>query len=210
MAELFDEVSRVIGSEIPRRQALKLIIKVLSGGALTLIMPAPLYAVRSAGCMLDTDCPAGQICCNSSSAPLANQGKCYTQSPQLGCCSSNHMCATSMDKNTCEQCEGGTFFGTTHTCRNGVCVGPSCYADSDCPTGWSCCTSNLGLIGGTCYRKAQVFGCCWVEGVFCNPNMDTSTCLKCYGGQHVAGGNYVCRDQDHRCVPANPTPTRPW
>ena len=44
MAELFDDISRIVGSQVPRRQTLKLIMGLFAGGILGLLVDAPLAA----------------------------------------------------------------------------------------------------------------------------------------------------------------------
>lgn len=59
MAELFDDITRIVGGRIPRRRALKLIMGLFAGGALGLLA-------------------------DSSVAAQAGVGQCYTRASCLG------------------------------------------------------------------------------------------------------------------------------
>ncbi len=269
MAELFDDISRVIGSRIPRRRALKLVMGLFAGGALGLMRASAVAAEAEGWCYADFKCPnkrtsylgtfAREYCCSDTYLDYGkswcsldflvngecskcsfcypfcdenhrcpeqmecctstfghNWGTCYKLALEQGCCNYTPVdvgglsCVERVDRNTCAHCYGGTFFGATHTCgREGVCVGPPCTTDEHCPDRtWTCCKSPWGTIQGTCYRKSTILGCCWGPNYGCMTGIDTNSCTKCFGGQHERTPGYTC-SADNKCVPANPTPSRP-
>ena len=119
MADLFDDISRLVASRMPRRQALKHIVRLVAGGGLTLLVPARLYSAP-AHCIDDRDCLAYEFCCRS-------KGQCYVPANVYGCCeraaNGIRVCASRTDQATCLFCEGGTFYvGDNYTCDNARCT----------------------------------------------------------------------------------------
>ena len=55
MAEIFDDISRVVGSQLPRRRALKLIMGIFAGGAVGLLEASPTAALAPKGFCFEKD-----------------------------------------------------------------------------------------------------------------------------------------------------------
>src|SRR5215475_1911098 len=141
-SELFDDISRIVGSQIPRRRALKLIMSVLAGGALgNVVLKASEAQVPSSCSQLNCAlpgaqqcrppfgccCPAFQPCCPSTGGNFEccpARWSCSRCIPSLKriCCPPNHGCSV---------CPDG---GTTICC-------PDKHACSECPDGETimCC-----------------------------------------------------------------------
>ena len=59
--KLFDDISRILASPIPRRRALRLIVSGLVGATFAAIGLQPAEAVT---CTTDSQCGTGNVCCN--------------------------------------------------------------------------------------------------------------------------------------------------
>lgn len=119
MADLFDDISRLVGSQRPRRQILKQIVRLAAAGALTLFVPEHIYSAP-VPCNTDNDCPSNQFYCHRN-------GQCYAPATVYGCCqratTGGSTCISRTDKTSCEFCEGGTFYlGDNYTCDNARCT----------------------------------------------------------------------------------------
>ena len=56
MAELFDDISRIVGSNISRRRTLKLIMGLLAGGSLGLLGASSIAAAPEGECFTAANC----------------------------------------------------------------------------------------------------------------------------------------------------------
>lgn len=157
MAELFDNITRVFGSGLPRRRMLQLLAGVFAGGALPALWPA-----RAAGIVqCATPFPGGDNdaifvenchtlifpgdhdrCCNAA-LNRVSRANCPTTCPKIGgdwTC--NSTCSeTNPDKLVCAG------------------AGSNLYCYCDAPPGKNCCG-----IGNYCTSGTQK--CC---GTFCGP-----------------------------------------
>jgi hypothetical protein len=138
----FDDVSRVVGSGMPRRQAIRMILGGLAG--LTVGVPFPRRA--------------GARACPSVPCTAATAGTCRASSFVECVGNTAHKCIyTGCDSsNQCTLSESIFLCGTLH-CVGGECI---CLQDADCNKGEVCC-------GGQCCKKhkkngtsCQDAGCC--------------------------------------------------
>jgi hypothetical protein len=153
MSALLDDISRIIASPIPRRQALRLLGGVVGGGVLTYLgrasrgLGAPAGGAQQGGSQKPekcghnqflcpdnkTCCTTGQTCCN---------GKCC---PDGQSCCGSRCCARGT---TC--CNATTCCGRGQTCcgtgKHSVCCGEH----------YTCCTTK----SGTAECCAPAYYCC--------------------------------------------------
>src|SRR5262245_18690565 len=87
---LFDEVSRILASPMPRRQALRRIVGGLAAAALTAIVgPGRVHAAGE--CKSDSDCSGGQYCCNKKVCCATGQLCCGSGANSI-CCPAGGSC----------------------------------------------------------------------------------------------------------------------
>jgi hypothetical protein len=173
MSELFDDISRIVGSKIPRRQALRLIVRGLTGTTL-----AALNIRRSAGAVHESDAgiewigptsysPFQNLCSPTAGLGTVRErctpGKtvCEPGSPvEARCCPSGQACCQLGGNKFC--CPANSLCVSGRCCpsgNNGEICGASNIACC-CPTNTVCCNDNQGLC---CQKKEQ---CCVVNGIF--------------------------------------------
>jgi hypothetical protein len=128
MDRMFDEMARILASQMPRRQAFKLLGGALVGG----IVAALRTETVSAACS-GTQTACGTGCCNNS-----NQQCCGTSATGFSCQPKTNTCC---GKNSCsstnQRCCGT---GTAATCRASTdnCCGTTGLS---CKSGVACCTN---------------------------------------------------------------------
>jgi hypothetical protein len=169
MSQLFDDLSRIVGSGIPRRQMLKLMAAAFTGGVLPALWPTPAAAyiacTKQFTAMWDTqttvDCPdtlnvgpsawkdntcqARADCCGTTAtnqAITSAQGQCPTTCPYIVV-------------DTAWSCSGYCNAEANLVCR----VSATVHCDCIAPTGKKCCGFNNFCTSGT-------QSCC---GTFCVP-----------------------------------------
>lgn len=193
MDQHFDDVCRLLASDMPRRRALRLILGALAGGGL-----ASLSARRAAA--WDVACPPGfgdqgrcprleQCCqtvgggfCCADPTPVC----CAPANRSDKCCQSLKACCTLAGGADCcpgnqECCAVG--MGATLACcppERPVCCGfgiPGLVDDLCCPTSKQCCPFPAPLGNGCCPPNqvccplGLVFGCCLPFFVCCPPGL---------------------------------------
>jgi len=100
MDELFDDISRILASPVPRRRALKLVVGGLAGAALAVLgFERPAYGACTSGkfaCGTKCcDC-ANEQCCNGTSCCAKGVDCCGTNCDK--CCASDEFCRASDKK----------------------------------------------------------------------------------------------------------------
>lgn len=169
MAELFDDLSRIFASPMPRRTALRLIFGSITVTWFDLRWPAASYADVKVICtqtrdprtgqliacrIVDEDC--GDTCCCPGQTCCAHNGKgtecctgkttpCRGPNNKCSCCTADHCC----NGECCDAC---------HACENGQCVPRNvCPPDTKCcpkPNGdVVCCTQGQCCFDGRCVSK---------------------------------------------------------
>jgi hypothetical protein len=134
---MLDDISRIIASPIPRRQALRLLSGVVGGGIIASMGLG--RASRGLGAQQVTPepfCPptttrCGRHCCASGQT-------CCTKGTGKVCCGTGRACCGSGNSPTC--CAAGQICSNNHCCASGALwCGTAC-----CPKGSYCCAN-------TCY-----------------------------------------------------------
>lgn len=162
MSALLDDVSRIIASSIPRRQAFRLIGTALGGAlaaSLGLGRGSRGWGVPAGGqqeaCEPDKFacgtkcCKTGQTCCGSgSSAVCCNSGK--------TCCSggsgTESLCCPS-GKTCCKGASGTKCCSRGQSCCDGVCCGGGKPVCCGRPSHAICCDSDDVCCNGKCCEK---------------------------------------------------------
>jgi len=150
MSLLIDDLSRVIASPIPRRQALRLAGNMLGGGILTYLglgRASRILAQQSRSCRAD-QVQCGKTCCYSFETCC--DGRCYGREfKERATCCGSVVCSKSS-----QQC------CTDHCCRKTeTCCGTQC-----CSSGQACCHGKCCAPGAVCCGSA----CCGEGYVCCN------------------------------------------
>lgn len=190
MSELFDEISRIVGSPIPRRRALKAV-----GGALIgAVFATSVYRKASSAQTMSYCCAGPGGSCFSQDEPLFcdprlpwTQEKCevsgYEWRPGHSCCSDGHTCPP-----TTSVCCGATCCDLDSICLGDVC----------CPTNRVCQNSTLCCPSGTvCVNNA----CCPTNRVCTNPTTNQTICCssgRCCGGTKCCPSG-VCTSDGMNC-----------
>lgn len=213
MAELFDDISRLVGGTLPRRQVLKLVGGAVLGAVFASSSRSQVNGHPTAG----RCCAApggvchfrGDIaqCTDQNGEVLWNKTRCNSEGHQWvadgSCCADgrycnvNEVCCGSFCCDTeSEVCIAGVCCPLNRACDNNtVC----CAEGEQCLNGETCCPANrLCNDNTTCCPAGSVcFGgdaCCGVVKV-CN---DGSVC--CPEGQVCCGGVTCCAScQNGRC-----------
>jgi len=171
--------------------------------------------VATAGCCLDTDCPAGNGC-QVRTCSIA--GACgFASNGNPGCCDMDADCGgtATCANNTCT-CGAGEKFCTGASAGAGLCIPTTgCCTVSDCAahtdasvacTNNACvytCDSGFHDCSGTCKSSSSVDSC----GTMCTSCPTGNACQTpaCTGGAcgFVAGGASPCCNATGDCTPAN-------
>ena len=157
MSALLDDISRIIASPIPRRQALRLLGGVVGGGVLTYLgrasrgLGAPAGGAQQGGPQKPekcghnqflcpdnkTCCTTGQTCCNGNCCPAGQT--CCGSSGSTVCCAGGQACCTDGPSGQANYC-CGTAKGTAECCAPGYyCCNHRCVKAK--PSGASPCAS---------------------------------------------------------------------
>jgi len=164
---MIDEISRIIASPIPRRQAFRLLGGVLGGGIL-----ASLGLGRaSRGLAAPVTCPSGTRLCGTGCCAnnlLCCGGTCYGASTSVNynCCGtvlcrkSSQQCCTNHCCTTTQTCCGQSCCASGRACCNGtccasgyVCCSKKCYAHGYVCCGTTACPPGQWCCGGKCYAQ---------------------------------------------------------
>jgi hypothetical protein len=171
MAELFDDISRIVGSHLPRRRMLKLIAGVFAGGAL----PAALWPTRSAAFVMcglqftagghssfplagcknapgSTQQTAGNSCCDAAlnNALASAQQQCVTTCPRAALVAGTWDCTSSCSTTDVDSvtCAGnGTFYCYCDAGPNLSCCGLNNYCNKPAQ---NCCGTTCVAAGTQC------------------------------------------------------------
>jgi hypothetical protein len=137
MNDRFDDVCRILGSSMPRRRALRLLLGVLAGVVVGPLVPTHALAgamcggkkggsgrTQGDGCGKSKgSCPDPAQCCTTGSS---GTGRCCC-APDFVCCGGNTCCQTCCDKTKC--CE------SPDKCIDKMC----CPDEKVCENGKKCC-----------------------------------------------------------------------
>jgi hypothetical protein len=230
MRDRFDDISRILASDLPRRDAVKLAVGVLFGGTAILALPetalavaplcnaascagSPAFACTRNGAVIPGCCcpQATPRCCDTGTAV-----ECCTNAGDCKAClgGTNHKCCTAPTPDCCDTGTGVVCCaaGDCHVCRGGIFPVYNC-----CPPATpECCNTD----GGTTLQCCATGGCkqCSGTGVrnfMCCPPA-TPDCCSAHGpGGAIsttccrAGGCAVCRNttapvvgDNFKCCPA--------
>jgi len=182
MNTLFDDLSRIIASPIPRRQALKLASGVVGGAvvqALGLERTSRMWAAALEGpqALPAASCGKNQFRCPSSGSPST-------------CCATGSNCCTDRGAYCCPTgaaCCKGFCCPSGQTCCNGAC----------CPSGHCCGTGSSATCcrtPGNCFSKGSVSRCCSPGTSGCQTSGTSAVC--CSAGRVCCGSgvsNKCCR-----------------
>lgn len=177
MAELFDDISRIAGSKISRREAARLIARALVGGAAISLWPRSTQAfAQQATCNSQftagataqyplQDCnaykdtasatPAKTTACASASDTARNSAatKCPAACPSIQqeswTCPQSVICA---DLNTIEVRGSGQY---KCVCKTIVCGGHCCSSGQICCGGTTCCAPSA-CTNGRCFTPSLI------------------------------------------------------
>lgn len=139
MPEIFDDISRIVGSQIPRRQALKLITGALAGSVLSTVAPAFSVSISNVICPGGNSCGTLDQCCTFTDGGLfcCELVEPHCCGPKTGkCCVNAERCCSFAggDSFCCGQNE-------PHCCGSnpGTCCPRPCCAGFCCPSAYPNC-----------------------------------------------------------------------
>lgn len=183
MSELFDDISRIVGSTMPRRQALRLIIGGLAGGAAVTLWPRQ---AKAGFVCPDKECPSNPSNCgvnNFATCDGVDQVFCvYSEDAN---CRRDNKCRKNQNAVTCVP--------PNRLCFEGKCV--ECINNSDCPptknvcSGNSCCLPKAPKTNGRNFSQQCPCDECCPRPRQC-PRANPTMC--CEEGKEC--------DNDGRCV----------
>lgn len=186
MGELFDDVSRILASPMPRRSALKLVMAVVAGSSVAAIWP---ISGSAAGTCSGT-CTKGFTDCGCTDP---NSGSCCD--PTIGdlccgdgCCKAGLCCESGGGSfNCCQPGEICAGFGTSAaTCLPKI----PCTRRTECRPGSTCCGGKCCPPGHACSSFVDTKGrrhskCCPPGGAPCGD--------KCCGPHEVCSTESALR-----------------
>jgi hypothetical protein len=164
MSALFDDVSRIIASSMPRRQAFRLIGTAMGGALAASLGMGRASRGWAAGGLQDapSTCGVGKFACGSKCCTVAVQRCCGTGSTAV-CCSAVDTCCSGgsgtqnvccgAGQSCCKGASGTKCCSAGQTCCNGVCCGggtPVCCGE---PSHAICCNSGEVCCSGKCCEK---------------------------------------------------------
>lgn len=194
MSELFDDISRIVGSPIPRRRAIKAI-----GGALigALLGASVFKSVSSAR--------QGSSCCQGPG------GYCFFEGQEVFC--------DPRQPWTQEKCVAAGFeWRVDHSCcsdghicpSNGVCCGVTCCDANSVCLGDECCPANRAC-GNFCCPSGSVCvngACCPTQRVCTDPATNQTICCasgRCCGGTKCCSSG-TCTSDGMNCGSSSGNP----
>lgn len=139
MAEIFDDITRIVGSQIPRRRALTLIGSALAGGVLGTLWPTRAWAACKQRCSDSSEC-ADAGCGPCCPGDTANSRCC---DPGMSC-NSQGKC----EKKVCNK-PGETVCGMANA-DSGNFSAKECCAPEDCCSGKCCKPGECDQQTGRC------------------------------------------------------------
>jgi hypothetical protein len=149
MSALIDDLSRIAASPIPRRQAFRLLGRVLSGGILaSLGFARPVSGQgEQVNTCIDGQVPCGSTCCYPYETCCG--GTCYGAevSAAYNCCGGvlcakvSQQCCTNHCCRKSQTCCGLQCCAPGQTCCRNQCCAPGavCCGSTCCPEGYVCC-----------------------------------------------------------------------
>lgn len=179
MGTLFDDISRIVASQISRRQALRLIGISLAGAALAplgleRVQAAPPLCLANARCGRpgDPGCPEGENCCLLAGSPCLNF--CVTRG-RKGCCErggiGGGLCFVMSSEGFCDECRRSTFVPAPAICNA---AGKCCPTVSVCPPKnprGTCCPEFNGQPGVCATCPGGSTKCCPQKKPTCVPGV---------------------------------------
>lgn len=219
MSELFDDISRIVGSQIPRRQAMSLILKGLAGAALVTLWPERFVTGQTS-----PKCTTSlTILCSGTGGdhfncltPMDCRDKTVNTKCSVGTCIQVPNCSDS--RGVCCECKCPNQICNGECCLppkpfcEGICVECRNGSDQDCPGNLLCRNNKCCPNDGTCTGNA----CCapglqCVGGICCIPS--TRAPQQCCAASLVCGSTTCCDDPEKCCIEdicvANPSPKQP-
>ena len=177
MAHIIDDIARILATPVPRRQAFRLLGRVLAGGfvgALGLKAQTVNSLNSNSGVICgNTRCQKNQTCCTQGQGAYrpfcASQGK--------SCCGNSTM-------NSNQQC-----------CRSGsspfvAAKNQNCCGNGACNSGQTCCTSS-----------SRPF--CAPSGATCCGTMTCKSGETCCGNNDCCSQHETCDSKTRRCRASN-------
>ena len=201
MAELFDDISRIVGSNMPRRRALNLIMGAVAGSGVAALWPTRTGAVNAQNLACDQEFQKtahGWISVNNCVGLREAGGAPWLDKKRAACAEGRRLARIAAAGVICPpNCDN--LIGISYTCFNYSCGGNTlvqcdCTVKYKCcssPCGRRCCSSNEICCDQTCCPSNRV--CC--EGICCALNAACCNGQCCSPGQVCCG--WVC------CVPEN-------
>lgn len=201
MSELFDDITRIVGSRMPRRQALRLISGAFVGAVTGARAAGSSHKATTGNFPCQGQfggvCFAARTChCQVKESQCNGAGKLWIAN---GVCCSEHRWCNSNE----ECCRIFCCKLDTHKCVNGRC----CPLDKCCKNFTFCCPPSRTCIDDQlCCPSATdiiIGGRCCPQDKVCDNNRKC-----CETDQICCGGTGCCKEEDcvgDRCVAGNPT-----
>jgi hypothetical protein len=151
MGALFDDISRVLASEMPRRRALWVIAGSLAEAALLACSGQPTAPSSSPDRDQadDCDCGPGFECCPPGPNLCCPTGKCCKDrccGPDSHCCFGQNRCCL-VDQKCCGDACCGPDSDCCNEDTNLCCLSADkCCIDTCCPQSNECCVSSAGVF----------------------------------------------------------------
>ncbi|HEX8557495.1 MAG TPA: hypothetical protein VF668_05310 [Pyrinomonadaceae bacterium] len=216
MSELFDDISRIVGSPIPRRRA----IRAVGGAVLGAFLGASVFRRLGSAQTATTCCRGlgGSACVFQGQVVCGRDAFTQERCESLGgewraghtCCLDSHTCASpqvccgaTCCDSTNSVCLNDACCPTNRVCGNSTICCPSgticapgtqecCPVARFCPGNQTCCPS-----GTVCVNEA----CCPSERVCTNPTTNQTICCssgRCCGGTKCCSSG-VCTSDGMNC-----------
>lgn len=228
MSELFDDLSRVVGSSLPRREALRLVASALAGAALTPLgfwrkgaSAGTTLSLQVSGCCgIPGQClmTSQQGCTNlggqfvSGGQCCSNQPGCFVPNGPSVCCQVPDGCILDpLGPNHCQFCVVGTPYPNQVCGHDETGHGVCCPSSGQLPSGL-CCPPNRQACNNTCCPSGQACinsTCCPAGGTCsdntCCPPPGNPLRTMCCGGkcctpsQCCKGGTTCCNPNTEKC-----------
>jgi len=159
---LLDKVARIMASQVPRRQAVRLIATGLAAAVAAHFGIRSVLAQNSPNtvngkCTGNTPVPCGKTCCSAGEFCLNNAVCCPSKNACISgfsqvCCSSGTICAGGQccqPGQVCSSWGGSICCPSNYICVNGACCAPTQYCKKGnicCPPGFQCDTAGDSCV----------------------------------------------------------------